>query len=257
MRLAPIRIPRASRLVAEELRDRILYGDWRDETRLPPEPELAEKLGISRHHLREGLRLLEQDGLVEAKRGHTGGIFITVPRPEVLARTMEGIIARTRVTVVDVLEGANHVHLACCRLAATNASDEDLQEITAFAENLGDDGNDLAELGGEFRELIARASRNETLILLTLALSPLVRHFYETVEPHVFTGWERRIQATAKAIVARDPARVQEVLDRSIPYAIDRLRRAGVDSETQTVVQSMLVAASALREGSQAGSRPR
>src|SRR5437868_4409242 len=81
-----IQLARASQVVAAELRSMILLGELDTSDRLPPEAEFAEQLGISRHHLREALRLLEQDGLVQVKRGHTGGIFLKQPNADVLSR---------------------------------------------------------------------------------------------------------------------------------------------------------------------------
>src|SRR4051794_23599300 len=49
--------------------------------RLPPERELAERMGISRVTLREVLKVLQDQGLVEARRGRYGGTFV-LPRPD-------------------------------------------------------------------------------------------------------------------------------------------------------------------------------
>ncbi|MEV5174689.1 FCD domain-containing protein [Streptomyces flaveolus] len=49
--------------------------------RLPGERELAERLGISRVTLREVLKVLQDQGLVEARRGRYGGTFV-LPRPD-------------------------------------------------------------------------------------------------------------------------------------------------------------------------------
>jgi DNA-binding FadR family transcriptional regulator len=45
--------------------------------RLPPERELARRLGVSRVTLREALKALTAEGFVESRRGRSGGTFIT------------------------------------------------------------------------------------------------------------------------------------------------------------------------------------
>lgn len=60
--------------VFRELSARILHGDLVAGSALPPERELAELLGVNRGVLREGIKRLEQAGLVEPRQG--GGTFV-------------------------------------------------------------------------------------------------------------------------------------------------------------------------------------
>ena len=55
--------------VVEKLRREILLGRHQPGTRLPPERELALKLGTNRNTLREALRTLESEKLVRARQG--------------------------------------------------------------------------------------------------------------------------------------------------------------------------------------------
>ena len=63
---------------SEQLRRLITDGELGDGDRLPPESELAVMLGVSRSTVREGLRELELDGLVE--RVHGRGTIVRVSR---------------------------------------------------------------------------------------------------------------------------------------------------------------------------------
>ncbi|MFJ7156957.1 FadR/GntR family transcriptional regulator [Streptomyces sp. NPDC101118] len=68
--------------------------------RLPPERELAERMGISRVTLREVLKVLQDQGLVESRRGRYGGTFV-LPRPDTPAGGAEEELRR-RVAGVDI-----------------------------------------------------------------------------------------------------------------------------------------------------------
>lgn len=60
---------RLSFAVRDQLAERIASGEIAAGGRLPPEPQLAADLGVSRATLREALRSLEEDGLVTRTRG--------------------------------------------------------------------------------------------------------------------------------------------------------------------------------------------
>src|SRR5436305_1788628 len=70
----PIEFPPSARRsrsesALEKLRREILLGRYQPGARLPPERELALKLGTNRNTLREALRTLESENLVRARQG--------------------------------------------------------------------------------------------------------------------------------------------------------------------------------------------
>lgn len=69
------RTARLSTSVRDLIADRISSGAIRPGSRLPPEPDLAGELGVSRATLREALRSLEEDGSLYRLRGR--GTFVT------------------------------------------------------------------------------------------------------------------------------------------------------------------------------------
>ncbi len=66
------------RQIAEQLRDRILNGEYPMNSRIPTENELAGTLGVSRPTIRQALDLLEQEGRLIRIKG--SGTFAAQPR---------------------------------------------------------------------------------------------------------------------------------------------------------------------------------
>jgi DNA-binding FadR family transcriptional regulator len=75
--LRPIRTGNAFEETVERLLHAIKLGVFTAGERLPAERELAGRLGVSRVTLREAIRVLDEAGYVESRRGRAGGTFVT------------------------------------------------------------------------------------------------------------------------------------------------------------------------------------
>src|SRR5512132_1788780 len=73
----PIRTGNAFEEAVERVLHAIKLGVVTAGERLPPERDLAVRLGVSRVTLREAIKVLEQAGYVESVRGRSGGTFVT------------------------------------------------------------------------------------------------------------------------------------------------------------------------------------
>ncbi|MFD0271276.1 FadR/GntR family transcriptional regulator [Streptomyces sp. NPDC127106] len=99
--------------------------------RLPPERELAEAMGISRVTLREVLKVLQEQGLVEARRGRYGGTFV-LPRPDTPAGGTEDELRRrvAGVDLEDVLRFREVLEVGAAGLCASQGlSGEDSERL--------------------------------------------------------------------------------------------------------------------------------
>src|SRR5437016_13196913 len=92
VRLAPLRVPKASDVLADDLRERILRGDFPEGKALPPERELVSQTRMSRTTVREALRILEVQGLVRVKIGRAGGAYVYRPGEESMAGSVNLLI---------------------------------------------------------------------------------------------------------------------------------------------------------------------
>lgn len=97
--------------LAEELRTRILAGEWRPGERLPSEPELARRRTVSRSSMRAAITVLEEDGYVS--RRHGSGTYVThrPSLPSDLGRNfgVSSMIARSGMQPGSVAESAGAV----------------------------------------------------------------------------------------------------------------------------------------------------
>ncbi|WSQ07902.1 FCD domain-containing protein [Streptomyces sp. NBC_01231] len=79
--LRPVRAGNGFEEALEQILQVVRLGLVPGGERLPAERELAERLGISRVTLREVLKVLQDQGLVESRRGRYGGTFV-LPRAD-------------------------------------------------------------------------------------------------------------------------------------------------------------------------------
>ncbi|TDD09524.1 FadR family transcriptional regulator [Nonomuraea deserti] len=80
--LRPVRAGNAFEETVERLLQAIKLGLVAPGDKLPPERELAVRLGISRVTLREAIRALSDAGYLDVRRGRYGGAFVTYAPPE-------------------------------------------------------------------------------------------------------------------------------------------------------------------------------
>ncbi|UVS77392.1 FadR/GntR family transcriptional regulator [Actinokineospora sp. UTMC 2448] len=79
--LRPVRAGNAFEETLARLLQAIRLGLAAPGERLPPERDLAARLGVSRVTLREALHALQEAGYVESRRGRYGGTFVRSLRP--------------------------------------------------------------------------------------------------------------------------------------------------------------------------------
>lgn len=124
--LRPLSRPRLYEQVVERLREYVQSESLHAGDRLPPERDLAERLGVSRTSVRQALVALEVQGLVDTRHG--GGTYLLRDRLD--AEPLETMIDRRR-RLPDVLDARDALETKLAELAATRRTDKDLAEIEA------------------------------------------------------------------------------------------------------------------------------
>src|ERR1700712_601213 len=145
IRRSPMKVPKASDVLANELRERILTGEFVEGTGLPAERDLVTQTRMSRTTVREALRILEVQGLIRIKAGRTGGAFVQQPGEEAMASTVNLLIRGRQIRLAALLETREAIEPFCAQLAATNRTDEELAILEQANIAIADDSGDLAQ----------------------------------------------------------------------------------------------------------------
>jgi GntR family transcriptional regulator, transcriptional repressor for pyruvate dehydrogenase complex len=221
----PVATRRTFEEAVEQIAEKVKSGDLHVGDRLPSERDLAAQMRISRPTLREAVKVLVEAGVLEVRRGQSGGIFVAsevVPR-ELLHSRQEIRFSE----VAGVLEARRLLEPRVAQLAAVHASDEDFAAMARAIERqrevaAGDDflrNEDLfLGLDLKFHLAMARATRNGTIVALMRSLlrqleiardmamhAPLVPDW--TIEIH---------ERTLAAVRSADFALIDEVMDEHL-----------------------------------------
>lgn len=196
--LAPMDVPKASDVLANELRERILDGEFAEETPLPPERDLVAQTQMSRSTVREALRILEVQGLVRIKAGRAGGAFVQLPSKDSVATSVSLLIRGQQLRLAALLETREAIEPFCAQLAARNRTKQDLKALDTANNVIADESGTLSgflEANVDWHVGVATASHNELLTGIMTALSQAI---YTATENEQFVDAEVR-QTTAKA----------------------------------------------------------
>ncbi len=119
----PVQTRRTFEEAVEQIAEQIKLGELRVGDRLPSERALAELMQISRPTLREAIKVMQDSGLIDVRRGAGGGMFVAtelVP-PDLVARRRDLRIHE----VAQVLEARRLLEPRVAQLAAARAGEED------------------------------------------------------------------------------------------------------------------------------------
>lgn len=197
VRLTPIQVPKASDILADDLRERILRGELPEGTALPAERDLVAQTRMSRATVREALRILEVQGLVSVRTGRSGGAFVQRLGEESVASTVSLLIRGRQVRLAALLETREAVEPACAQLAAKYRTDADIETLRRANEAIAAEGTitDFLQANVDWHIGVATASHNELLIGFMSALS---RAIYAATDNQSFINASVR-QTTAQA----------------------------------------------------------
>lgn len=210
--------------IADKVRALIQQGAYQEGSRLPPERDLAQQLGVSRPSLREALIALEIEGSVEIRMG--SGVYVCgrALRRAPLAPSMgesPGELMQARAAV----EGAVIV------MACVSATPQGLARVQESIDAMRADiaaGRDMIEHDRQFHVRIAEMAGNSILTSLVGTLfderrGPLASHMRHRLEGQ--PTWKDALaehEQILRCLQSRDPLAAESAMRSHIRAAADR-----------------------------------
>lgn len=237
----PITPSPAYRLVAAALEKQIVSGRVRPGEAIGTEAELVKQFGVNRSTVREGIRLLEQGGLI--RRDSSRRLFASVPRYDRLANRISRAFILHEISFRELWEATMAIEAAVVELAADRITADQLGELdhnVQKSRNAIDNPSELALLDVDFHTILCKAADNR---VLQLAREPENKLFFPTTEmlfqKHPIAA-QRNVKAHASIVDAlhkRDKAEALlwmkrhitdwrkgfELIGKSIDEPIDRI----------------------------------
>lgn len=171
MEVQPVRKKSIYEEIVTQLRGMIDRGELKPGDKLPPERKLAELFSVSRGTVREAIRALSEQHLVESRQG--AGTYVTDMDAERFATVFAGAILRGQPGLRDIFEVRKLLEPRIAALAARNRSSVHVRRMEAVlaaqssALTAGKSGEGLDQ---QLHGLLAEASGNKILLALIESL---------------------------------------------------------------------------------------
>ncbi len=197
--------------VVAQIEDMLVSGILKQGTPLPSERELADAFNVSRPKVREALKRLAENGLIEVRHGE--GSFVAELTGQALSPALLHLYARHPAAFFDYLEYRRAQEAFASRLAAERATASDKAIIAGCLDRLQsswETGDDVASREADltFHAAVVDASHNSTLIHMMSAIYQLTRQgiFYNR-------GFLRSIDGTGRTLLDQHLAIGHAVLE--------------------------------------------
>lgn len=203
-----VRSPKTAELVAQTLRRMIVDGQLEDGDFLPYEADLMAHFQVSRPTLREAVRVLESDRLVEVRRGSRTGARVRVPGPEIVARPAALLLAISGTSLGDVMTARIGIEPYAARLLAMEGTNDAHAELRRLVEEIPSarDAGRLARASADLHRRMVELSDNATLAMIAGML-------HEISERHITAAILRQQNVVPNAQFAKLVRSYQRLVD--------------------------------------------
>lgn len=176
--IEPVKRLNVTDSIINQIKELVLQGKLTIGDKLPPERELMNQFGVGRPSLREALKVLEAQGLIEKTQK---GTIITGNHEKFFTDSLMFQLYFSSADLTDIFETRRFIERELTFIATKRANEEDFQEIeqTIFNMELAiqtENKEDYVSANLNFHDRIAKASKNLVMYNLYQSINSLVEH---------------------------------------------------------------------------------
>lgn len=218
-----LRVPKASDLVIDVIREEIAEGRLRPGMRLPSERDLSTHLGVSRPVVREALRTLRFVGIIDMKPGATGALILN-GNVDILGTSLTMLVDLDHLGNNQIMLVRRALEPLAAEQAAIERQPEHLQEMEEIVDGITSGryvGTQFSAGNAHFHVTVAAASGNPLLYTIAKSFSRVI---YLNLEAHCPPDVAREVAcrglpAIYQAIAEQDPRRARAAMERLLDEA--------------------------------------
>lgn len=168
---------KAAQVVAQQIKDAVLSGRIAIGDKLPAERNLIEQFGYSRSVVREALRLLEDDGLIELQAGRNGGAVVKNPDTSQIVSKFDMLLRLQSTRIQEVAEAQRLIEPLVVQLAIKRATARDLAAVRRTIELIEANPDDVELVrmqSNKFHTLLGEATKNNVIAIIAALVRQIV-----------------------------------------------------------------------------------
>ena len=211
--------------VFSQMREQIVSGDFESGGTMPPEGKLCETMGVSRTVIREAMRMLAAQGLVEVSQGRRPRV--RPADPQTVVETFGTYLQRGDHTLLDLIEVRRPLEADIAALAAKRARPPQIKAMQEAIDTMASTSSleEQVEADVLFHSLLADAAGNPLFPMLLKTLAGVMR--ISRQETLAQTGVKRAMpghRAVLAAVRNGDPQAARSAMLEHLGMAEEDLR---------------------------------
>ncbi|MHC1684442.1 MAG: FadR/GntR family transcriptional regulator [Clostridiaceae bacterium] len=217
---------RTSDKVFNEIKEKIISGEWTSGTKIMSEPKLAEELGVSRVSVREAIEKMVALSILNKKQG--GGTFVNELGATMYLNSLLPMITLDTTDYIEILEFRLMVEVESARLCAIRCEDSILEELEQCYEEMlksRDDMEKFTHKDLDFHMKIIQGSGNPLVVKVYELLRDLLAYhqksLYKSLGP---SGGVKEHKYILDVLKSRDSELAAIYIRRHIERTINELK---------------------------------